>query len=191
MRTRAILAAPVGCIALVLSACTSLTGLDGGSNYSCKAPEGVTCDSVAGVYANAVGHNLPGQRRGIQGPAAGTPDAPEFASSRRTVTAANPPTPAALRSSPRILRLWFKPWEDADHDLYDQGYVYVQVDAGQWQVDHVHRQVRAGYLPLKAPPRAAAATADAQAAPRAAPGLPRPGGTSPSATRQNATESDE
>ena len=46
-----------------------------------------------------------------------------------------------LRSSARILRLWFKPWEDADRDLYDQGYVYVQIDAGQWLIDHAQRQI--------------------------------------------------
>ena len=32
--------------------------------------------------------------------------------------------PLAL-PGPRLLRLWIKPWEDADGDLYDQGYVYV------------------------------------------------------------------
>ena len=74
-----------------------------------------------------------------------------------TVTAGLPPSPVSLRSPPRILRLWFKPWEDADHDLYDQGYVYVQIDAGQWQIEHVQRQIRDAYTPLKAPPRAVSA----------------------------------
>ena len=58
-----------------------------------------------------------------------------------------------LRSSARILRLWFKPWEDADRDLYDQGYVYVQIDAGQWLVDHAQRQIRDAYAPLRPPPK--------------------------------------
>ena len=65
------------------------------------------------------------------------------------------------RSSARILRLWFKPWEDADHDLYDQGYVYVQIDSGRWLVEHVHRQIREAYAPLRPPPRATAASSDA------------------------------
>jgi hypothetical protein len=56
-----------------------------------------------------------------------------------------------LRSQARLLRLWIKPWEDADGDLYDQGYVYVQVDNGQWLIDHVQRQIRDAYAPLKAP----------------------------------------
>ncbi len=61
-----------------------------------------------------------------------------------------------LRSSARILRLWFKPWEDADRDLYDQGYVYVQIDGGQWLIEHAQRQIREAYAPLRPPPRSAA-----------------------------------
>ena len=47
---------------LVLAGCTSLSGLSGTSDYACKAPEGVTCDSVSGTYANAIHNNLPSQR---------------------------------------------------------------------------------------------------------------------------------
>jgi conjugal transfer pilus assembly protein TraV len=61
-----------------------------------------------------------------------------------------------LRSSARILRLWFKPWEDADRDLYDQGYVYVQIDSGRWLIEHAQRQIREAYAPLRPPPRSAA-----------------------------------
>lgn len=58
-------------------------------------------------------------------------------------------TPSPLRTQARIPRLWIKPWEDADGDLYDQGYVYAQVDNGQWQIDHVQRQIRHLYVPAK------------------------------------------
>lgn len=152
IRLAALVGAP-----FVLAACTSLSGLSGSSSYACKAPEGVTCDSVSGVYANAVQNNLPGQQRR----AVATPHSPPITSSgiaAPTATINALPSPNALRSSPRILRLWFKPWEDADHDLYDQGYVYVQIDAGQWQIDHVQRQVRDSIAPLKPPPRATGAT---------------------------------
>jgi len=151
------LLAPAGA-AFTLAACTSLSGLSGSSSYACKAPEGVTCDSVSGVYANAVQNNLPSQRQRL----AALPEYPQpitlagKASPTTTISAA--PSPTALRSTPRILRLWFKPWEDADHDLYDQGYVYVQIDAGRWQIDHVQRQIRDSFAPLKPPPRAAGAT---------------------------------
>jgi conjugal transfer pilus assembly protein TraV len=91
-----------------------------------------------------------GQTSGVHGAAAS-----RAAATTPPAAIGLPPTPVALRSGPRVLRLWFKPWEDADNDLYDQGYVYVQVDPGRWQVEHVQRQVRETYAPLKPPPRAA------------------------------------
>jgi conjugal transfer pilus assembly protein TraV len=54
-----------------------------------------------------------------------------------------------------LLRLWFKPWEDADHDLYDQGFVYVQIDNGHWLIDHAQQRIRDAYAPIR-PPRSAA-----------------------------------
>ncbi len=145
-------------VALALSGCTSLSGLSGSSSYACKAPEGVTCESVSGTYTNAVQNNLPNQRRRTADTASSQQFGPlppnKVAAALPTGTLGLPPTPGALRSMPRVLRLWFKPWEDADHDLYDQGYVYVQIDAGQWQIEHVQRQIRDAYAPLKPPPRA-------------------------------------
>jgi conjugal transfer pilus assembly protein TraV len=154
-------------IALVTSAmsaslcgCTSMSGLGGSSDYACKAPEGVTCDSVSGTYANAIHHNLPSQRarRPMATGDAEAPKAmPSMQAAPRFVTSSPPPVTAqALRSQARVLRLWFKPWEDADHDLYDQGYVYVQIDSAQWLIDHVQRQIRDAYAPLRPPPRSAA-----------------------------------
>lgn len=154
-------------LALLQAGCSSMSGLSGSSSYACKAPEGVACDSVSGTYANAVQNNLPSQQgRAIDRPNAVRPermtDPPKLATplgNTATPTAAVglPPTPVALRSAPRVLRLWFKPWEDADNDLYDQGYVYVQIDPGRWQVEHVQRQIRESFAPLRPPPRATGA----------------------------------
>ncbi len=150
-----------------LYGCTSMSGLGGSSDYACKAPEGVTCDSVSGTYANAIHHNLPSQR--VRHPMdASDPSAlrprPPMQAVPRLVTPSQPPVTAqALRSQARVLRLWFKPWEDADHDLYDQGYVYVQIDSGQWLIDHMQRQIRDAYAPLRPPPRSAAAASQTDA----------------------------
>ena len=166
------LAAASVLLAWMLSGCMSMSGLSGSSSYACKAPDGVTCDSVSGTYANAVQNNLPSQRR-TAGASPGTPQAPRAtegitgaaaagaagaAASRIAVSPSTPPSPTAmpLRSSARILRLWFKPWEDADRDLHDQGYVYVRVDDGQWLVEHAQRQIRDAYAPLRPPPPATA-----------------------------------
>ena len=139
----------------LLTGCMNLSGLGGSSDYACKAPEGVTCDSVSGTYANAIQDNLPSQRgkRRSMGKDGSTYNMPTQAAPATSVS--TPPAMAAiaspLRSSSRILRLWFKPWEDADRDLYDQGYVYVQIDAGQWLIDHAQRQIRDAYAPIRPP----------------------------------------
>ncbi|CAH0353491.1 type IV conjugative transfer system lipoprotein TraV [Aquabacterium sp. CECT 9606] len=148
----------------LLTGCMNLSGLGGSADYACKAPEGVTCDSVLGTYANAIQDNLPsqrGKRRGKGKPNEGAgelKDSPARSAYTQAATPTSVPTPAAmaalaspLRSSSHILRLWFKPWEDTDRDLYDQGYVYVQIDAGQWLIDHAQRQIRDAYAPIRPP----------------------------------------
>lgn len=144
-----------------LAGCSNLTGLDGTSSYGCKAPEGVKCDSVSGTYYNAVQNNLPSQRRA---PTAGHPGAPVALSPAglhpttamrttavRTAPAGEVPAyqAAPLRASPKVLRLWVKSWEDSDRDLNGESLVYVQVDNGRWLVDHVQRQSREAYAPIR------------------------------------------
>ena len=183
------------CLLLSLGACMNMSGLGGDSKYACKAPDGVACDSVSGTYANAIHNNLPSQR------------ANHSAALRKEASEANPPestqpasssvatgdadmavTPRPLRSPARLLRLWIKPWEDADGDLYDQGYVYVQVDNGQWLIAHVQRQIRDAYAPLKVPPKSATeASGEPNAGSANAPAVPivllRPPFAGPNANR--------
>lgn len=188
LRQRLVLAALAG---LALSGCTSMSGLDGGSNYACKAPDGVTCESVSGTYANAVQNRLPGQRRPASAAdeSAPPPRPPTAARAAEAATAGaareEPPRPAQgptgtvaappampLRSAARILRLWVKPWEDADGDLHDQGHVYVQIDGGRWLVEHAQRRIREAYAPLRPPPGGPAAAAAAGTREAAAPAWP-------------------
>jgi conjugal transfer pilus assembly protein TraV len=153
----------------MLGGCMSMSGLNGSSSYACKAPEGVTCDSVSGTYANAVHNNLPSQRSRVP-PVASPATQPTTLAPPSSTSASAAPLP--LRSSARILRLWFKPWEDADRDLYDQGYVYVQIDSGQWLIEHAQRQIREAYAPLRPPPKASASAGDGKDAGAPAPLLP-------------------
>ena len=168
---------------LPLAACMNMSGLGGESKYACKAPDGVACDSVSGTYANALHNNLPSQQ--AQRFARRQKEASEESPSNKVGRAISSVTanlsgiavtPGPLRTQARILRLWIKPWEDADGDLYDQGYVYVQVDNGQWQIDHVQRQIRDVYAPLKLPPKPAteAATEPGASTPSPLPMLQRP-----------------
>ena len=154
-------------VTTLLTACSSITGLDGSSSYACKAPDGIKCDSVSGTYHNAMQNNLPSQRRtnSTGKPAdqqvthadSGTParvgDGTASLVPTSSATASAPPTrfaAAPLRSQPRILRLWIKPWEDADRDLNGESVVFVQVDNGHWLVDHAQRKAREPYTPVKA-----------------------------------------
>lgn len=160
---------------LLLSACASITGLDGGSSYACKAPEGVKCDSVSGTYHNALQNNLPSQRRGPTSGQSQPPAGPGPAGVRNTpamldTAARTAPSDAApgyvaapLRASPKILRLWIKSWEDADRDLNGESLVYVQVDSGRWLVDHVQRQSREYFAPVR-PSKSPAAAKNVDAA---------------------------
>ena len=152
--------------AALLAGCSSITGLDGSSQYACKAPEGVKCDSVSGNYYNAIQNNLPAQRnpKGTANPSSLTdPQSPSVVrGSGRTGASAMPTAigaavpvegpaymAAPLRAGPRVLRLWIKPWEDTDRDLNGESLVYVQIDNGRWLVDHVQRQAREPYAPIR------------------------------------------
>jgi conjugal transfer pilus assembly protein TraV len=163
-------------VGLTVTGCANMSGIGGSSTYGCKAPEGVKCESVSGNYYNAVKNNLPSQRR--QNPPSRRTEIPSTGSSSKsrsetatqptmrpislaatggTIDDANEATISApLRSQARVLRLWYKPWEDTDHDLYSQGYVYVQVDDGHWLIEHAQRQIREAYAPVQ-PPRSFAA----------------------------------
>lgn len=172
---------------LPLAGCVNMSGLSGESKYACAAPEGVACDSVSGTYANALHHNLPSQRASAaQNDPQGSPSRSMAGTASPASTASAPPRQAitgalsgaadasprstpglALRSQARVLRLWTKPWEDADGDLWDQGYVYVQVDTGRWQINHVRQRIRDQYAPLRPPPTALPG------------GTPSPSGSSP------------
>ena len=145
-----------------ITGCANMSGVGGSSEYSCKAPEGVRCESVSGNYYNAIQKNLPSQRLGRELPPDRSSDdaAPTglragslkpLPASQPTARAAHMPT--ALRAQPRVLRLWYKPWEDIDRDLNDQGYVYVQTDNGRWLIDHAHQRIRDAYTPIRPPRR--------------------------------------
>ena len=150
------LSAAVVCLTL-LAGCGDMTGLGGKSEYACKAPEGVQCNSVSGNYYNSL--TLGGGAAAKGAAAKGRPPAAprsmytmaKAASSGSSMQGLPAFEPAALRSPPRVMRLWIKPWEDSDHDLHDQSFVYLQTDPGRWQIAHAQRQIRDAYAALKPP----------------------------------------
>ncbi len=125
---------------LMTGCASSLSGLDASSSYACKAPDGVTCSSLSGVYANAVANNLPSSAKKT----AKVDDVPV---PKRSITGETPTAGTPIRSAPKMLRVWLAPWEDIEGDLHDQSYVYVMVHAGQWAVEHHQRQISDRYQP--------------------------------------------
>lgn len=161
-------------IATLTGCASTLSGLGGTDKYACKAPDGVLCTSVAGVYANSVQNNLPSQR--IEKPPAAT--ALQSTPPARTALAPMPAVEGtALRSTPRILRVWVAPWEDSDGDLHAQSFLYVVVDAGRWLIEHQRSKISNEFAPIAPPRQTPSAPAQQGANSEREPKLPmRPGG---------------
>ncbi|MEW5788298.1 MAG: type IV conjugative transfer system lipoprotein TraV [Pseudomonadota bacterium] len=143
-----------------LSACANMAGLDGKSEFACRAPDGVVCTSVSGVYANTLAGTLPAMREGT--PQSAAPVSATDAESKHSADlprsyGATPPAstaPAAgtpLLSPPRVLRLWLAPWVDEEGDLHDQAYLYVMWHRGAWQLGHTEAGIRRQFAPIAAP----------------------------------------
>lgn len=137
-------------LAGMLGGCaSSLSGLGGTESYGCKAPDGVQCTSVSGVYANT----RAGEHR------APTPDKLGPAQYGASSLAAASAIPSPLRSAPRVLRLWIAPWEDRDGDLHEESVVNVVVDPGRWLIEHVRPRPRDSFATVPVPIAPDAATA--------------------------------
>lgn len=161
-------------LTLATGCASTLSGVGGNETYACKAPEGVVCTSIAGVYANSVQNNLPSQR--VEKRAADPLPQPPVAQ-RTAPIAGSAVDGSSIRSAARILRLWIAPWEDADGDLQDQSYVYVVVDSGRWLIEHRRSAIRNEFKPITAPTAAPPLPSNASSTPaREAASLSQPGG---------------
>ncbi len=130
-------------VALGLNGCAgSLTGLEGESKFACKAPDGVTCSSLSGIYANAVANNLPALRKEGKGAQAATTQTKGALITGAVASSGDP-----LRIQPKVLRIWIAPWEDTEGDLHDQSYLYVVANSGRWATEHSQQQIVDRYRP--------------------------------------------
>ena len=139
-RIRVLLLA-VGVIAL--SGCaSSMSGVGGTDSYACKAPEGALCTSVSGVYANSAHGSAQPAKPSVTKATVAAPviyGAASIAPGHPTASA----TPGnAIRSNPRVLRVWIAPWEDSDGDLHEEAFIYLIVDTGRWLIEHVRPAAR-------------------------------------------------
>lgn len=151
MMTRTLAIGLVMAGAVGLTACGTLTGLDANSSFKCKAPDGVACASMSGIYANAEANNLPAQQSKEQSSNTAVAHAPSSHAIRKLPMPNASSSGQPLFKNPEILRIWVAPWEAADRTLYDQNYMYVVVDFGQWQIEHNQNNIRAAFAPIEPP----------------------------------------
>lgn len=133
--------------AVALAGCSSMSGLDAKTKFACKAPDGVLCESMSGIYSNAQQNNLPGQQAGRGGLKSLSPAKVTGQGALTKPIYSGTP----IRSAPLVLRVWFAPWEDTDGDLHDQSYVYLPINNGKWLIEHNRRRIQDAYRPVRAP----------------------------------------
>ena len=177
--------------------CTSVSGVYANAGQGARqllgsdAPRAVGSGALGTPVADGTSHG-PVVRSGAGAPvptasALETRPASAPASGAATVAPAAPPgavpaqPTAALRTAPRVLRLWIAPWEDSDGDLHEASTVNVLIDHGRWLIERVRpapRGPRMGVTPPLAPSTApTSAPAGSQASgisPRANPSLDQP-----------------
>jgi conjugal transfer pilus assembly protein TraV len=144
---------------LTLGGCSTLSGYDAKSAFACRAPDGVRCESMSGVYANAK--------------AGGTMNKTPVGEKAKGVMTVPISSGTPIRTPPRILRVWFAPWEDSDGDLHDQHYAYLPVDHGRWVMEHTQQTIEDQYRPLQAPVARASSTATKRSASDTVPAEPQ------------------
>jgi conjugal transfer pilus assembly protein TraV len=160
-------------VSILASGCAGMSGLGGSSEFNCSAPTGVPCRSVTGVHINERNGTLPNQSAALArapksyssepasageggGPSMATAPAARHYKAAAYTPGQGPGAAApqasqaplgAIRSDPTVIRIWIAPWEDADGDLNDQGYVYLQIDSGRWLVEHNRERIRREFAP--------------------------------------------
>lgn len=148
--------------ATLLSACAStMSGLDAGSSFSCKAAPGVTCQSISGVHQNASQGALPFQTKGEADVRANAEDksdeekkaAPKYGDAQpsgkvspRDMNAATSGMP--VRQPPLVLRVWIAPYEDESGDLHDQSFFYTMVHSGKWMIEANRNSIATQFRPI-------------------------------------------
>ncbi|WP_018079402.1 type IV conjugative transfer system lipoprotein TraV [Thiobacillus denitrificans] len=126
-----------------LSGCGTIHG-----NYACGLPNGVTCQSLKETYNDTNGKLPPPAKvpskddKKTDSKDANQP--PDYRSTLLTGQPVDLPKiepGAPLRVEPRLLRIWYAPWEDQDRVFHDQSFAYVVVDDGRWLLSQNRNQL--------------------------------------------------
>lgn len=138
-------------IAATATGCSVFTGLDAKSDFACAAPEGFSCTSMTGVYANINNPDLPKGAKttflGAQNYVHELRHKPGMDEYGRTPITHYQDSGIPIRTQPQIMRIWIAPWESADKTFYDQNYVYTVIDQGDWVLTHNKSNIATIYAP--------------------------------------------
>lgn len=135
-------------IPLLLSGCAWMSGLSGESNFSCKAPDGVTCQTVSGVYHNSMQNNLPSQLSATRSTEARQPPDTAETDSISPRFMKTPASGLPIRKPPKVVRIWIAPWEDEAGDFHDQSFMYTMVNPGKWLVETNKTSISNAFKPV-------------------------------------------
>lgn len=146
----------------LLTGCSSL-GM-GKSEFSCKAPDGVSCQSVSGVYANAIDNNLPSQHEGAQivknehyfdsdevGGFEIKDEGDKKVINKVRGKLVKPPSMVnyqgqEILKNEKVMRITVFPWKDEDKVLHDKSYVYMIVEDSEWKKPHTTEGSKTPYF---------------------------------------------
>jgi conjugal transfer pilus assembly protein TraV len=158
--------------ALLIAGCGGLSGLGGTTDYACPMPDGSTCKSMSEAYRDtyrARPTKTPDESTTKDGNVSQRADVlGDRVRPARPVSLA-PAVGTPLLSAPRLMRILIAPWTDADDHLIEEHRVFVKIDAGHWQLDHVNASIANAYGPIAAPTKIDAAAADDHVGPAAKP----------------------
>lgn len=61
----------------------------------------------------------------------------------KRITGEAPATDTPVYTQAKVMRVWFAPWEDGENMLHDQSYVYMTVQKGRWDIEHISKEMAA------------------------------------------------
>lgn len=131
-------------VAVMTSACATM----GGGEFSCPAPDGVTCMSTTDIYeaTNARTNLESGMgKHAVVGVAAEGASLSLAPTTRSGVVAeggalALASAPVArgsdlpLRAEARVMRIWVAPWTDEVGDLVMPGHIFTEIEGRRWTI---------------------------------------------------------
>jgi conjugal transfer pilus assembly protein TraV len=138
-------------------------------------PDGSTCKSMADAYRDTYR-----ARPTARPDDSSTKNGKDGNGSQRSDATSEPPVPSRkmtqapavgtpLLSTPRLMRILIAPWTDADDHLMEERRVFVKIDEGHWQLEHVKAAIATAYGPIAPPEKIGAPAAEGHAGPLAKP----------------------